>query len=388
MLHLAQDKNRARFDAAREALAASRLVGDKARCESRKKFSDENASYAGFVTLTQADATFLDLNVHAFDTMGNAFAEFTTLQIGESALYKEREEYPIGVNIGHLGAGPPAQMFQTAQNGVQVQTFQYFSKKFLVPNLVNAQYNLSKFKEKDQALERVARDMRLARQQYVINTMLNQPLSTPLATSIANYYALSPGPFNNRTPFVLDAGVQAGAYVTTNVLNAAAEGGLTKNVFQEIVNYCRLCPESNGGATVPRSFFFAKAGSPWIAYWNQASIVGYSAVGSSNLDTTKAIPANKWDEAIGMSFESGGAYMNWFGTNLFCQPVNNLPQGYGLVATNKPAVLGWDQLENSVSNEGPSGLEDINMNNRYEARSIGLAQPDTLLPNSAVIKYS
>ncbi len=384
MLHLAQDKNVQRFEAARNALATVITTDPAERANARKKFYEEQAGMAGVVTINQAEATFIDLNVFAYDTLSNSFAEWTDLKFGEAAVYKERTEYPIGVNMGHLAGGPPQQLFHTAQTGTQVQPFQYFSKKFLVPNLVNAQFNLEKFKEKDVALARVARDMRLARQQYVINTMLNQPLNLPIATSIVNYFGTTP--FSGRTPFVLDPGVQSAAVVTTNVIDDHTEGGLTKNVFQSIVDYCRLAPDNILGATVPRSFFIPKAGSPWVSYWNQASIVGYTTVGSSNQDTTKAIPPDKWEAAVGMSFENGGAYMNWFGTNVFVQPVNNLPQGYCLLSTNKPAVLGWNQLERNYTNERDGLIEDIAMNERYEARSIALAQPDPLLPNFAVIR--
>jgi hypothetical protein len=386
MLHLAQNGNRTRFEQAREKLASSMLKDPMERAGARKKFYEEQAGMAGVVTINQAEATFIDLNLHAFDTIGAALAEFTTLQFGQAAIYKTREEFPVPVMVGNLAGGPPTMMYQTNQLGVQVQPFQYFSKKFIVPNLVNAQFNLDAFKEKDKALLRVARDMRLFRQQIIVAAALNQPYTTPVATAIVNYFN-GGAPWGNRTPYVLDPQVQSGSVVTTNILDEHAEGGITKNVFESIVNYCRLCPESDDlGATVPRSFFISKVGSPWTAYWNQASIVAYT--GGSNQDVTKAIPPSKWEEAVGMSFENGGSYMNWFGTSVFMQPTNILPQGYGLLATNKPAVLGWDQMEASITDERDGDLGDRAFNNRYEARSVALAQPDSLAPNVAVIKYS
>jgi hypothetical protein len=387
MQHLAQDGSRARFEQAREELAKVMLKGPEKRAADRKSYFEEQAGFAGVVTINQAEATYMDLNVHAFDELTASMVDWSDLKFGQAAIYKTREEYPIAVYVGNLAGGPPAVIFATAQNGAQVQPFQYFSKKFLVPNLVNAQFNLDAFKEKDKALARVARDMKLAKQQYVINTALNQPLSTSVATAITNYAALA-APWNGRTPYVLDPGVQSGSVVTTNVLNDSSEGGLTKNVFQSIVNYCRLAPDNlEGGALVPRGFFFSKVNTPWVSYWNQASIVGYSAVGSSNLDSTKAIPPSKWEEAVKMAFEDGGAYMNWFGTDIFCQPTNILPAGYGLLTTNKPWVLGWNQMDASVTDERDGDLGDRAFNNRYEARSICLAQPDPCAPNGAVVNY-
>ncbi len=386
MLFFAQEGNRERILTAREKLGDVMTRPRKERVAARKKLFEEQAGRAGVVTINQADATFIDLNVHAFDTMGQAFAEFANLQFGQAAVYKTRQEYAIDVNVGHLSGGPPNVLFHTSQDGVQVQPFAYFSEEFLVPNLVNSQFNLEVFKEREIALARVARDMRLARQQYILNTMLNQPLTQDIADSVTNYFAVS-APWANRTVYVLDPGVQSGAYVTTNSIDDHTEGGLTKNVFKSIRTYCNQAPPVDEQALAPRSLFIPIAGAPWEAYWNQASIVGYSAVGSSNLDTTKAIPQNKWDEAVGMSFEKNGAYMNWFGTQVFVQPTNVLPSGYCLLATNSPAVLGWDQYSASISDEDRQ-FGDPAMNRRKEVRSMALAQPAPLAPAFAVIRIS
>lgn len=386
MLFQTQDANRARFIQAREKLAEVMLRDPRERYNAQKRFVEEQAAAAGVVTINQADATFIDLNVYAFDTMGAAFTgPFSELKFGQAAIYKTRQNYPIAVYIGNLAGGPPAVQFATAQQGVQVQPFQYFSKKFLVPNLVSPAFDLDKFKEKEEALKRVARDMRLFKQQLIINTMLNQPLTTPVATSVANYYGLA-APFANRTPWVLDPQVQADSVPPTNSFNLTAEGGLTRNVFKTIRTYSNQAPaleddgEISGSGLNPRALFISVSGAPWEAYWNQASIVGYTAIGTSNQDTTKAIPADKWEQAVGMSFERNGNYMNWFGTNIFVQPVNILPKGYFLTAMDRPAILGWDQLSASVSNEAPVFDGPTGMNNRYEARSGAFAQPDPYAP--------
>lgn len=383
MLYFAQDGNRERIESTRSKLAEVMLRPRHERLAARKKVYEEQAGRAGVVTINQADATFIDLNIHAFDTMGQAFAEFATLQFGQAAVYKTREEYAIDVNMGHIAGGPPSVLFHTSQDGVQVQPFAYFSGEFLVPNLVNQQFNLSVFKERDIALARAARDMRLARQKYILNTMLNQPMNQDIATSVTTYFGLA-APWNNRTVYVLDPSVQSGSVVTTNNIDDSTEGGLTKNVFKSIRTYCNKAPITDEGATSPRSLFVPIAGAPWEAYWNQASIVGYS---TGNQDPGKAIPANKWDEAVGMSFETNGAYMNWFGTTIFVQPTNILPAGYCLLATNKPAVLGWDQYSASVSREQEQ-FKDAMFNRRYEARSMALAQPGPLSANFAVLKIS
>lgn len=383
MLFQVQEGNRERFLTARKNLAEVMLRPRRERVAARKKLFEEQAGRAGVVTINQADATFIDLNVHAFDTLGQAFAEFATLQFGQSAIYKTRQEYAIDVNMGHLAGGPPQVLFHTDQNGVQVQPFTYFSEEFLVPNLVNANFNLQVFKEREIALARVARDMRLARQKYILNTMLNQPLSQDIATSIQNYAALT-APWANRTVYVLDPGVQADAYVTTNVIDDSAEGGLTKNVFRDIRTYCNQAPPVDDQAIAPRSLFIPIAGAPWEAYWNQASIVAYNS-SYGNADPSKAIPQDKWDQAVGMSFEKNGAYMDWFGTTLFVQPTNILPANYTLLSTSQPAVLGWDMYSASISDEDRQ-FGDPAMNRRKEVRTMALAQPAPLAPAFAVVK--
>lgn len=392
MLFQAQDANRARLVHAREKLAETMLRDPRERIAARKQY-EEQAGQAGVVTINQADATFIDLNVYADDSIGAAFTgAFSQLNFGQAAVYKTRQNYPIAVYIGNLAAGPPSMQFATVQQGVQVQPFQYFSKRFLVPNLVSPAYDLEKFQEKEEALKRVAKDMLLARQQYIINTVLNQPLNQPIATSVVNYY--STVPFNNRTPWVLDPQVQTDSVPTTNIFNLTTEGGLTRNVFKTIRTYCNQAPaladdgEMGSYGLEPRALFVPVSGAPWEAYWNQASIVGYSAVGSSNLDTTKAVPQDKWEQAVGMSFSRNGAYMNWFGTNIFVQPTNILPKGYCLLATDRPAILGWDQMSNSVSKEGDSFDNPVGFNTRFEARSIALAQPDPFVDRAALIKVS
>lgn len=373
-------KNRAKVNAAREALAKLSAVPYADRIERhRKRTGEEEASRAGVVTINQAEVTFIELNMWAYDNFGESFIESTDLQFGQQAVYKTRLRRPVRVNLGNLAGTPPGFNFATVQNHVDVPTFEYFSEEIMVPNLVNTAYNLEAFKEKEQALLQLAHNMRLFRQKLIINMMLGAALTTPIATSIPAYAASSP--FNGRLPYVLDAEIASGSVPTTNVLSNTSEGGLTKGVFKSQRTWANQMDRELVTMYVPVS------GAPWEATWDQASIVGYSAGGNSNLDTSKAVTPAKWAEAEALSFKKNGAQMNWFGSSIFVQPVNILPAGYALIGTTEPAVLGWNKLTDAVSDEERiAGTR--NMNRRYEKRSIGLAQPDPFLTHFLVQRFA
>jgi hypothetical protein len=221
--------------------------------------------------------------------------------------------------------------------------------------------------------------MLLARQRFILNLMLNQPLTSDIVTSLTNYVASTP--FTGRNPYVLDPGVRPGAVPSTNVIDTHLEGGLTRTVFKKSRTWANQMERDLVRMFVPIE------GAPWEAYWDQASIVAYSA-GNGNMDTTKAIPESKWEEVVNVSFRKRGAYMKWFDDQaIYVQPSNILPAGYTIYSTELPAVLGWDQLSESVTNE-----EEIKsnraFNRRYEARSMALAQPDPMLRNFLVQKIA
>ena len=386
MSYFGLSANQDAVETAQKKLADYKAIPVEDRVKAHKTFDDEKASFqyggsltGGVVTLTQAEAKYIDLNVRAYSDMGDYFCQFMPLAFGEQPVYKIRQDYPIRVNIGHLGGGPPAVKFQTNQSGVAVTPFQYFSEEFLVPNLVNVSFDLAKFKEKEQALERVAYQMKLARQQYIINTMLGQPLSTPLATALSTYYSSTP--FNARTPYVLDPGVDANSIATTNIINATAEGGITKNMFRAISSQAILQKKS------VKAIFIPISGKPWESWWNQASIVALAS-SQGNQNPVNAIPPSRWEDAVNMGFSENGQSINIFGNSFFLQPVNTMPANYFLVSTNDAPVLGWDQFSESVSDEDPLSGGQRGLSKRYEARSIALAEPDPGLLNFMVGRFA
>lgn len=374
--------NRQYVESARTKLDALEAIPAEVRAKqlSLDHAAEENANFQGTVTIAQAEATYIDLNVRAFSGLGEHFCSFIPLQIGEVPIYKYRQDYPVRVNMGHLAGGPPMVKFQTVQSGVQVTPFQYFSEEILVPNLVNVSFNIGKFHEKEQALKRIANDMAIAKQQYIINTMLNQPLLNPIATSLAAYYVSTP--YSGRTPYLLDNFVDPGSVESTNILNVTVEGGLTRNVFKGVRSLSILQGRQ------AKSMFIPVTGKPWEAYWNQASIVSAVTGAAGNSDTRAAIPPAKWAEAADMGFTENGQQMNWFGMSLWVQPINLFPAGYFMVATDQPAVMGWDQMDMSISDEDPLGGKDRQLAKRYEARSIALAQSDPQLRNFQVGKMA
>jgi hypothetical protein len=365
---------------ARKKLEAYDAIPGATRAKNAEELAsaEENANFQGAVTITQAEATYIDLNVRAFSGLSDHFLSTIPLQIGEVPIYKYRQDYAVRINMGHLAGGPPMVKFQTVQSGVQVTPFQYFSEEILVPNLVNSSFNIGKFHEKEQALKRIANDMAIAKQQFVINTLLNQPLLQPIATSLALYYVSTP--YAGRTPYLLDNFVDPGSVETTNILNVTVEGGLTRNVFRAI----RSLSIQQG--RTPKSMFIPITGKPWEGYWNQASVVAAISGTVGNAIPTNAIPLNKWAEAADMGFTENGQNMSWFGMTLWVQPINLFPSGYFMIASDQPAVMGWDQLEMSISDEDPLGGKDRQLAKRYEARSIALAQADPQLRNFIVGK--
>jgi hypothetical protein len=365
--------NRQYQESARAALDAyeAMSLSERAKGAAEQASAEENAGYQGAVTIQQAEATYIDLNIRAFSGLAEHFCQFIPLQIGEVPIYKYRQDYEVRINMGHLAGGPPMVKFQTVQSGVQVTPFQYFSEEILVPNLVNASFNIGKFHEKEKALARIANDMAIAKQQYIINTLLSQPLSNTIAASLAAYYVSTP--YVGRTPYLLDNFVDPGSVETTNILNVVVEGGLTRNVFRAIRSQSILQQRT------AKSLFIPVTGKPWEAYWNQASIVAAQTGASGNANPVSAIPPSKWAEAADLGFSENGQSMSWFGMNLWIQPINLFPQGYFLVATDAPALMGWDQLDMAISDEDPLGGKDRQLAKRYEARSIALAQADTQL---------
>lgn len=376
MMHFAQDGKTVEAARARLGEILSRPRSERAE-KKAELYAEVQAGRAGVVTINQADVTFIDLNVRATDTLGEAFAEWAPVQLGQAPVYKTREDYPTRVNMGHLGSTPPGKFYATKQTGVQIQPFSYFSEETEVPNLVNANFNLNAFGEREEAIASIIRAMRLARQQYVLNTAMNQPMNQSIATSIAAYFVTSP--FDNIRPWALDPQVQVGSKPTTNNLDASAEGGITRGVFKKAATYLTLAEKS------PRAFFISMVNAPWEAYWDQASIIPYTGAHAGTVN--QAIPPSKWEAAVGTAFTKNGLYLDWFGMQQFVQPTNILPAGYALQATDQPAVLGWDYLDESYSNE-ETIFSKRAFNRRYDQRMIGLAQPGPMAPNFSVIKYA
>lgn len=372
--------NRQYVESARTKLDAYEAVPLAQRAKGAEQIasSEEHAGFQGAVTISQAEATYIDLNVRAFSGLGDHFCQFVPLEIGQVPIYKYRQDYEVRINMGHLAGGPPMVKFQTQQSGVQVTPFQYFSEEILVPNLVNSSFNIGKFGEKEQALKRIANDMAIAKQQFIINTLLNQPLNQPIAVSLAAYFASTP--YVGRTPYLLDNFVDPGSVETTNIISVTVEGGLTRNVFRSIRSLSLL-----QGRTA-KSMFVPITGKPWEAYWNQASIVAAITGTAGNAIPANAIPPSKWAEAADMGFTENGQQMNWFGMSIFVQPINLFPQGYFMIASDQPAVMGWDQLEMSISEEDALTGSQRQLAKRYEARSIALAQADPQLRNFIVGK--
>lgn len=349
-----------------------RLAAKKSLYENGIPATEEHAAMAGVATLEQTDATFIDLNIRADDTIGDAFVEWQPLKLGEVPVYKTRYDYPVQVNFGHLGGGPPQRFYETVQSGTAVTPFQYFTDETQIPNLVLANFDLAKFKEREKAFEGIARAIRLARQKIILNTMFGQPLFQALSPSF-NAYAVS-NPFNGKNVYILDPDVQAGSVPTTNVIDLHGEGGLTRNVFMKQQTYANQADRKLVRMFIPVS------GAPWEAYWQQASIVAYTT-SEGNQDVRKAIPPSKWEEVINQSFRKTGGYMKWFDADpIFVQPSNAIPASYWLTSTTDPGLLAWDQLDLDVSEE-ESIRGNRAMNRRYEARSAATAQPAPLLLN-------
>lgn len=346
---------------------------------------DEHAGRleAGVVTLQQAEARFYDLNVRAYTDMSDYFADSRDIQVGETGFFKTRSFNPIGVRAVSLAGTSPAMKFVSNQAGFPVPTSAFATDKYIVPSIVNDNFDINKFMERESAIERAAYEIKKAKQKYRINAMLRQPLTNELAVSIPAYFAAAPtiGP----TAYVLDNGVQVGSMATTNALDLRTNGGspLVKQAWKKIATQMFLQHRTAVALFVPVD------PAVWEPRFDEASVVALSG-SNGNQNAANAIPPAEWEKRFNAGFSEQGQYIDMFNMKVWVQPVNILPPGYALLSTSDAAVLEYNKLEGNYSDEVPRGNAPTmrGYSDRTDYIDCGWLAPDPALLNFTVIRYA
>jgi hypothetical protein len=348
-----------------------------------RNLADEHAGVleAGTATVQQAEARFYDLNIRAYTDMSDFFVAGRDIQPGETGIFKTRSFNQIGVRQAALSGGPPAMKFASVQSAVAVSTEAFGTSKYVVPAIVNDNFSIAKFQEREAAEERAAYEMKLAIQKYRINSMLRQPLMSDLATSIPAYYGSAPT--IGATSYILDPGVQAGSMATTNALNLTSTGLITKAGFKKINTQMILQRRTAVALFVPVD------PAVWEARFDEASPVAL-VNSQGNQNPANAIPPTEWEKRFNSGFNEQGQYIEMFNMRIWVQPVNILPTGYAILSTNEAAVLEYNKLEGSYSDEVSQGNAPTmkGYNSRVDYVDKGWLAPDPGLLNFSVIRYA
>jgi hypothetical protein len=344
---------------------------------------DEHAGLeAGVVTLTQAEAKFFDLNIRAYTDMSDYFCQARDIQPGETGFFKTRAFNTIGVRSVSLSGESNGIKFASVQNGFPVSTSAFGTSKYIVPAIVNDNYDIAKFLERESAVERAAYELKLAKQQYRINAMLGQPLSMPLAQSIPAYFNAPPAIGSGA--YVLDQGVQQGSMATTNALDLTNFGGspLVKYAWKKLATQMFLQHKT------PVAMFVPVDPGVWEPRFDEASVVAL-ANGQGNQNPANTIPPAEWEKRLNTGFSEQGQYIEMFGMRIWVQPVNILPVGYALVATNYAAVLEYNKLAGFYTDEQSAGNtpQMRGYNTRVDYIDCGWLSPAPALLNFTVLKY-
>jgi len=350
--------------------------------ERRKALSAQG--FAGIAELQSLEGDFYELNIYR-DSPVLDFVEMRNLPLGSLPFYRTRYNTPIGFYMGSVNAMGSTVYYATNDFGQTVTPFTIQSDEVMVPNLNNI-YDMNRLQQRQIALERLARDMQIA----IVNTALNtlfgatDVISTDPAVALQNYYT-GGGSFSGKNVYVLDPGINATGYPTTNVFNLTTEGGLTKHVFQALNDYSIQSGRTIRKIYVPSG---SASGYPvWRSLQDEASIVAISS-GNGNQNPANAVPAEMWSQFQRNDFRSV-VTLDWFGLTVQIERQNWLPNGYVLVLTDEPSVIMWDRLELATGEDRAGTLEvpvSGYMSRRSEAKNIATIRPDFGLRNFLVLK--
>ncbi len=350
------------------------------KLEMRKALS----AFAGVAELQGAEGDYMMLNIYR-DSPTLDFVEMRNLPLGALPFYRTRYTTPIGFYMGSVNAAGSTVYYATNDFGQTVTPYVIQSEEVMIPNL-NAIYDMQKLDQRQIALQRLAHDMQIA----IINANLNtvfgaaDVVSTDPAVSIVSYYT-GGGSFSGQNVYVLDPGVVAAGYPTTNVYNLSTEGGLTKHVFQALNDYNIQAGRQIRKIYVPSA---GVSGYPvWRSLQDSATLVALTT-GQGNQNPSNAVPAEMWSQFQRSDWRSV-VTVDWFGLRVDIERQNWLPPGYILVLTDQPASIMWDRLDLATGEDRAGTLEvPVNgyMSRRSEADNIATIRPSFALRNFLVIK--
>lgn len=350
--------------------------------ERRKALSAQG--FAGIAELQGLEGDYFELNIYR-DSPVLDFVEMRNLPLGSLPFYRTRYSTPIGFYMGSVNAMGSTVYYATNDFGQTVTPFTIQSDEVMIPNLNNI-YDMARLQQRQIALQRLAHDMQIAQVNVCLNTMFgaSDVVSTDPAVALTNYYS-GGGAFSGHNVYVLDPGINATGYPTTNVFNLSTEGGLTKHVFQALNDYSIQAGRRIRKIYVPSG---SASGYPvWRAMQDEASIVALTT-GQGNQNPSNAIPADMWGQFQRDDFRSVVS-VNWFGLDVQIERQNWLPNGYVLVLTDEPSVIMWDRLDLATGEDRAGTLETPvsgYMSRRSEAKNIATIRPDFGLRNFIVAK--
>jgi len=356
----------------------SRSLAERAAAR-KKEIADSGLS--DLSKLKTAEGHFINLAIHADSFLDDAAVQ-EDVGPNEPIVWKSRYAPTVGVVAASMYGNAPATLYATQDNYATLSPFAFEVEEVKVPKLALTQ-DVTRLGQREAGLARQAEAIKLKFQQFIINIMLNQAIGTDLATSITNYVTAG-NPYQGRTVYMLDPGVQSTSVEASNIVNVSAEGGITPAVLEAIQAQAFLQQK------MVRTLHIPVAGQPWRKLLRAATVVANSAVfGSGVLPNAglKAIPEKKWAELFDSNLNQGKSMaINWFGETWKIKANNLMPAGYGIVTTNEPAVALYHILEKNVSTDVVD-QRDSYFVGHYEKREIALAQPDPWLRNFMVVNF-
>lgn len=369
--------------------AVSTIDGINSRTPEQKQQALENrnralSQFAGVSTLQGVEGDYMTLNIYR-DSPTLDFVEMRNLPLGALPFYRTRYSTPIGFYMGSVNAMGSTVNYATNDFGQTVTPYVITSDEVMVPNL-NAIYDMQRLDQRQIALQRLAHDLNIGIVNCNLNTVFGAAdvVSTDPAVSLVTYYS-GGGSFSGHNVYVLDPGVVAAGYPTTNVYNLATENGLTKHVWQALNDY-----SIQAGRRIRKIYVSSAgvAGYPvWRAMQDSATLVA-AVTGNGNLNPANAVPEEMWTQFQRNDFRSV-VTLDWFGLRVDIERQNWLPPGYVLVLTDEPASIMWDRMD-LATGEDRAGTLEVPVNGyfsrRSEARNIATIRPDFALRNFLVMK--
>jgi hypothetical protein len=383
---IALDANRELITAEAAEYAAMSAQNSDVRGIAKKRTEYASSTPGGFgaddiTSVKIAEGRFMDLAIHK-DSFLNDIAVRGTADAATPMAWKTRYNPVAGITLGGLFGSGPAHLYQTQDNYQWLRPYTIDVDELMVPCVAETQ-DPEKLGQRQAAQMRIAEAIKLQEDTFLANVITGQPIGTSLAASFYNYATQTANPYNGKTVYVVDPGVQTGTFDTSNIINVASEGGLTQNALFSLITQVILSNRKVRTIHVP------KRGLPWRELFKQATIVANASVfgpGQRTNPNLNSIPAGNQEELWKLSqtsaLDEAGMVLNLFGETFVIKANNALPKGVAVVTTDEPGCLWYD-----ITGVGHSFDKDI-VDERNPAfvssiakRTFAMAQPDPWVRN-------